>query len=80
MDCIIVIGHINDNLIAVGIEFAFDRQCGEHLGLVVGNLLSVHREGLSEVAIAIEEAHGAEVDVGVAGFLHIVAGQNAKTA
>ena len=58
-------GNIYDYLIAVGIEHALDGHAVEILSFVVGNLLTIHREGLCEVAITIEEAYGTHVYVGV---------------
>ena len=59
------VGHIHDDLIAVGVEDAFDGEAVKVLGFIVRNLLSVHGERLSEVAVAIEEADSSHVDARV---------------
>ena len=65
MDLIVHVGHVDDNLVAVLIEHTLDRKRIEILGIIVGNLLSVHAERLLEVAIAIKEANGAHVHIAV---------------
>ena len=71
--------YVDYNLIAIGIQHTLDGHAVEVLRFVVGNLLSVHRKGLAEIAIAVKETDGAHIYIGVGGFLDIVAGQNAKT-
>ena len=58
-------GHVYNNLVAVSVEHTFDGHTVEILCFVVGNLLTIHREGLSEIAITIEETNSAHVNVGV---------------
>ena len=72
-------GHINYYLLALAVEHALDGHTVEVLRLILCNLLSVHREGLSKVAITIEETDGSHINVGVRSLLHIVARQNTKT-
>ena len=57
--------YVDYNLIAVGIQHTLDGHAVEILSFVVGNLLTIHREGLSEIAITIEETNSAHVNVGV---------------
>ena len=71
--------YFNEDLVAVFVEFANDRNTVEVLGLVVCNLLSVHGEALCEVSIAIEQADAAHVNIAVAGFFHVVACQDTET-
>ena len=77
-----VIGERNvDNyLIAVFIKYALDGHAIKVLRFVIRNLLSVHRQGLAEIAVAVKETDSAHIYVRVGGFLHIVAGQNTETA
>ena len=74
------VGHIHDDLIAVGVEDAFDGEAVKVLGFIVRNLLSVHGERLSEVAVAIEEADSHHVHVAVRSLLEVVTGEDAETA
>ena len=71
--------HVHHDLVAVGIEHALNGHAVEVLRFVVGNLLSVHRKRLGEVAVTVEETDGTHVHVGVGGFLDIVAGEHAET-
>ena len=77
---VVQIGYVNHQVLSVLIEHLVDGQLSEVLGLVVGNLLSVHRQRLREVSIAVEETDGAEVDIAVGGFFQVVACQHAQTA
>ena len=79
MHLIVDIRHINDNLIAILVEHALDRQTVEILRVVTGNLLTIHAQGLREIAVTIEETDAAEIDVGVRGFLQVVTCQHTKT-
>ena len=54
------------------------RQGGEVLRLIVGYLLAVHGQRLSEITIAVEEADGREIHVAVAGLLQVVTGQHTE--
>ena len=65
MNSIVVIRDINDNLIAVSVQFTFDWQRWKHLSLIICHLLTFHRKCLGEVTITIQETDSAEVDVGV---------------
>ncbi len=77
---IVCIGYVNDQRRAVFIELALNGQRTEVLSLVVGNLLSVHRQALREVAETIEETNSTHIDVRVGSFLHIVASEHSQTA
>ena len=65
MNLIVWEGHINDDLVAIFIEHTLNWQTVEILGIVVGNLLAVHRERLGEITIAIQETNGTHVDIAV---------------
>ena len=80
VDLVVGEGHVDDDLVALGVEEALNGEGVEVLGLVVGDLLAVHGEGLAEVAVAVEEADAAEVDVAVGGFLEVVAGEDAEAS
>ena len=71
-------GDVNDHLLALVVENALDGHAVEILRLVFCNLLSVHREGLCEVTVTIEETYGSHVNVGVGSLLDIVAGKDAE--
>jgi len=79
MNGIVVIRNVDYYLVAVLVKLALDRKGCELLSLVVGNLLSVHRESLSEVAEAIEETNGTEVHVRVRCLLDVVTSEDSKT-
>ena len=80
MNLIVGIGHIDHHRIAVFVELTLNRQRAEVLHIVVGNLLTVHRQALREVATTIEETDGAHIDVRVGSLFHIVTGQHTQTA
>ena len=79
MNIIIEVGHVHDDLLAILVEHAVDRQLAEVLRFVVGYLLSIHGQGLREVTVTIKEAHAAHVDVAVRSLFQVVAGQYAQT-
>ena len=70
--------HFMNQLISMLVEDRLDGKLVEVLGLVVGNLLSIHRQGLGKVTIAIQEPHGGHVDTAVAGLLDIVTGKDTQ--
>ena len=76
---IIVVRHFEYELCAILILHGLDRELCEVLGLVVGLLAAIGREGLGEVTETIEETYGTEVDVRIRSLLHIVAGKDAET-
>ena len=76
---IIVVRHFEHELGAILILHGLDRELCEVLGLVVGLLAAIGREGLGEVTETIEETYGTEVDVRIRSLLHIVAGKDAET-
>ena len=74
-----MVRHFEDELGAILILHWLDRELCEVLGLVVGLLAAISREGLGEVTETIEETYGTEVDVRIRSLLHIVAGKDAET-
>ena len=78
MYLIVAIGNINHHLIAILIQLTLNRQRVKVLSIVLGNLLSVHRQGLSEIAITIEEANCTHINIGVRSFLQIVTSQHTQ--
>ena len=80
MNHIIKVRHIDHYLLPILVELALNGQRVEVLCLVFGNLLAFHRETLSEIAIAVEEANTAEVYVRVGSLLQVVAGEHTQTA
>ena len=79
MNLIICIGHVDHQRVAVLVKLTLNGQRAEVLGLIVGNLLAVHRQRLREIAKTIEKTDGTHVNVRVAGLLHIVASEHAQT-
>ena len=77
---IISIRNINHQRIAFLVDFTNNGKAVEVLRLIVGNLLTVHREALCKVAETIEEADGTHIDVRIGSLLHVVTSQHAKTA
>ena len=68
---VVQIGHVYHKLVSVFVQHAVEGQLSEVLSLIVGNLLSVHREGLREVAV--------KVYVAVGSLFQIITGQYAQT-
>ena len=79
MYVIIHIRHIYYQRFAVCIRHAVNRELSEVLCLVIGNLLSVHRQGLCKVTIAIQETYCTQIYITVRSFFQIVAGQYTQT-
>ena len=79
VNLIVGVRHINHQWIAVLVKLTLDRQRTEVLCLVVGNLLSVHRQTLGKVSETIEETNGTHIDIRVGSLLHIVTGQHTQT-
>ena len=63
MNLIVGIGNVDHHRITLSIQHSLDGQRVEVLGLVLGNLLSFHRQALCEIAETIEEAHSHHIDV-----------------
>ena len=80
MYLIVCIGNVNDQRVAVLVELTLNGQAAEVLSLVVGNLLTIHRQALCEVAETIEETNGTHIHVRVGSLLHIVTSQHTKAA
>ena len=57
--------NVDNDLIAVLIEYALDGHAIEVLRFVIRNLLSVHRQGLAEIAVAVKETDSAHIYVRV---------------
>ena len=74
------VGNINHHLVAVRVGYALNGQTVEVLRFVVGNLLTVHREGLGKVTVTVKETYGHHVDIAVRSLFQVVAGQDAQTA
>ena len=72
------IRHLMNQLIAVLIKNRLDGELVEVLRLVVGDLLTVHRERLSEITVTVQEAHRGHVDATVTRLFHIVARKNTQ--
>ena len=80
MNLIVHVRHIHDNLVAVLVHHALNRQRVEVLCIILGDLLTVHAQALCEVTVTIKEADTAHVNIAVGGLFHVVAGEHAKTA
>ena len=79
MNLIVHVGHVHYHGGTVLIELLLDGERTEILCLVVGNLVALHAQGLCEIAVAIQETYSTHVYVAVAGFLQVVASQDAQT-
>ena len=73
------IGHLKYHLLSALVEHRLYGQLIEILSLIVCNLCAIHRKRLSEIAIAIQEAHGSHWIAAVGSLLDIVACKNAQT-
>ena len=74
------IRHLEHHLLSVLVNHWFNWQVVEVLWLIVGDLLSVHRERLSEISITIQETHCCHVDAAVARLLDIVTSEDTQAA
>ena len=74
MHLVVDIGHIHNHRRTVLVELALDGQRMEVLCVIDGNLLTVHRQTLLEVTVAIQETHGTHIHVGIGSLLQIVTG------
>ena len=72
--------YLKDHRATVFVHHLFQRKLIEVLGFVVGNLLTVNRQGLGEISVTVKETYGSHVDTAVRCFLDIVAGEYTKTA
>ena len=79
MYVVIQVRNIDYNLLSVFVQYTVERQLAEVLGFVVGNLLSVHRQGLGEITVTVQETYGTQVYVAVGSLFQIVAGKYAQT-
>ena len=71
--------HFYNHRSAALVHNLLDGKLVEVLGFVVGNLLTVNAQRLSEVAETIEEADCGHGDAAVGCLLDVVSGENAKT-
>ena len=76
---VVQIRNVYHYLIAVLIQHTVDRQLTEVLSFVVGNLLTIHRESLCEVAIAIQETDCTKVNIAIGSLFQVVAGKDTQT-
>ena len=80
MNLIVHVRYIYHHGLAVLVHLLFDGEAAEVLCFVVGNLLTVHGEGLREVAEAIEETDSTHINIGVGSLLDVVTGEDTETA
>ena len=80
VDEVVRVRHVDNERIAVFVELALDRHRVEVLRLVVGDLFTIHRQALFEVAETIHKTDSTHIDVRVAGLFHVVASQHSQTA
>ncbi len=76
---VVGVRHVHNHRVAVLVKYTLNGQGVKVLGIVVGNLLTVHAQRLLEVTKAIEETYGAEIHVAVRSLLQIIAGKHTKT-
>ena len=76
---IIQIRNVYNNLVAVFIQHAVDGQLTEVLSFVVGNLLAIHSQGLSEIAVTVQETDSTQIHIAVRSLFQIVAGKYTQT-
>ena len=79
MNKIIKIRNVNYQRLTIGIHYAFNRKLTEVLCLVVGNLLSIHRQRLSKVAVTIQETYRTQINIAVGSLFQIVTSQYTQT-
>ena len=72
--------HLDHHVRAVRLFHLRNRQVGEVLRLVVGDLLAFRTQRLREITVAIEETDGGHIYVAVRRLLDIVARENTQTA
>ena len=74
------IRHLEHHRLAIVHHHLCEWQCREVLGFVVGNLLTVHRQALGEIAVTVQKPDGCQINVAVTGFFQVVACQHAQSA
>ena len=74
------IRHLDNHVRSVGFLHLRDRQVGEVLRLVIGDLLTLRRQRLGEITVAVEESYCRHIYVAIRCLFDIVARQNSKTA
>ena len=74
------IRHLKNHGAAILVHHLLDGELVEVLGLVVGNLLTVNAESLSEISVAVKETDSGHVNAAVRCLFDIVTGEYAKTA
>ena len=79
MNKIIKIRNVNYQRLTIGIHYTFDRKLTEVLCFVVGNLLSIHRQRLSKVAVTVQETYCTKIYIAVRSFFQVVASQYTQT-
>ena len=80
VNLIVHVRNIDNQGIAIGIELTLHGERVEVLCFVVGYLLALHVQALSEIAETIQETDSTHVDIAVGGLFQIVAGKHAQTA
>ena len=76
---VVHIRHSYYHRFTVSIKNTVDRQLPKVLRFVIGNLLSIHRQRLSKIAITIKETYCTKVYITIRGLFQIVTGKNTQT-
>ena len=79
MYIIVQIRNIHYQRLTICIHHTIDRKLTEVLCLVVSNLLSIHRQRLSKVAITVQKTYCTKIYIAVRSFFQVVASQYTQT-
>ena len=79
VNLVVSVRHINNHRVTILIQLTLDRQRAKVLCLVVGHLLSLHREALCKVTKAVQETNGTHINIRVRSLLHVVTSQHTQS-
>ena len=79
MNIIIQIRNVYYQWLAVCIEHTVDRKLSKVLCFIISNLLSIHRQSLRKVTVAIQETYRTQINIAVGSFFQVVTGQYTQT-
>ena len=79
MYIIVQIRNIHYQRLTIRIHHSVDRKLTEVLCFIVSNLLTVHRQRLSKVAVTVQETYCTKIYIAVRSFFQVVASQYTQT-
>ena len=79
MHIIVQIRNIHYQRLTIRIHHSVDRKLTEVLCFIVSNLLTIHRQRLSKVAVTVQETYCTKIYIAVRSFFQVVASQYTQT-